>query len=268
MKTDIFIYDASVVSSDKEARKRVKEMCFNNNIKCIETSDFNKSNQDDVQTDIIIVHLGYITNRSISKIKNELNILRKNYEDSLILGVSSADNFRDEAMKNGVPSFSYSQLLNKLEKAIEVRGENTLKKVLKEIIDSLEYKNKLLQLFLPIDIDIQALEKLSKENKMGLAVKYLKEMLKGAEEVNRFADKFTEAKEHIGKVTDEGLKKKLNDLIGDDEHCSKLYGLLEIFDTYKEKVDDLDETNVQSMLNYFEDEVFESYHDWYCKLVE
>jgi hypothetical protein len=141
------------------------------------------------------------------------------------------------------------------------------------------FRNALLHLFLPLDIDMQALgllwedwQKPEKDRRYNKdPVDYLKAILKDAHE-NHYKNKFKEAKDFINSITYAKLQTLLKDkkYIGNDDGSSILYGFLECLDNLKEKVEssDLFKDDVQEMLRYFKNNGYDSFHDWYCALAE
>lgn len=121
----------------------------------------------------------------------------------------------------------------------------------------------LFALFLPLDLDTQALNKLLNNKK--IAVKYLKEML--AEEDSLFINKFENAKKDIEGITDENYRKKLGALF--DKKGSYIHNFLTLLDILtamnKQKKEGLTEMDLEN--NQFGSAV-NSFQCWYCKFTK
>jgi hypothetical protein len=118
----------------------------------------------------------------------------------------------------------------------------------------------LLPMLLPLDIDMQALEMVWKdEGRKSDAVKYLDDMVNGY-----YKDKFKKIMEQKKNITDESLKNRLNKIIGDDEN-GLLHGFLGCLDEKKGK--NLVDKDVEEVVGYFkkQNENY-SFHAWYCEL--
>lgn len=129
-----------------------------------------------------------------------------------------------------------------------------------------------LHLFLPLDIDMQALEILwndGEKRKANKHIEYLKEMLENAIG-DHYKSKFDKTKKLIDEITDGKLKTRLLKVIGGKENNQVLYGFLECVDNLKEKEEysKLVDKDVQELHEYFKTKGHDSFHDWYCALAE
>ncbi|MBF8275355.1 MAG: hypothetical protein HW390_428 [Candidatus Brocadiaceae bacterium] len=120
-------------------------------------------------------------------------------------------------------------------------------------IKAVEKLRLILTLFLPLDIDLQALtdERLTDKSK------YLKEMLSDVED-SFFMNKFENSRKGIEGITDENYGKKLNDLF--DKNSFDIHNFLNSLDKRKANLmgEELNE-------KFWED--ITSFHDWYSQLV-
>lgn len=151
---------------------------------------------------------------------------------------------------------------------------------------SLDYQikkisNIILHLFLPLDVDMQALEILWDEGKSDKAKKqkavdYLKEMLTDTTDTDDkfYQKKFTKARTLINEMPDGDLKNKIQDkhLLGSEEKKdgAVLHNFLVQLDKLREKTKgaDLCEEDVKNLLEYFNKQDYKSFHDWYCALAK
>jgi hypothetical protein len=131
----------------------------------------------------------------------------------------------------------------------------------------------LLHLFLPLDIDMQALGILWNErDEKAKAVSYLKDMLDDAGR-DHYKNKFDKVKALKGEIIDNKLQTELDSLIGNDKDDSVLYDFLTCLDDLKEKskYSILSKKDVQKVVNYLSEGLEKenySFHDWYCALAE
>lgn len=138
----------------------------------------------------------------------------------------------------------------------------------------------ILSFFLPLDIDMQALELLcndEEKRKRNDHIKYLKDMLKDAED-GFYKKKWDNCKSEAVKLLEQipkgDNKNKLVALLGiTDGENSCIYGFLNMLDENKGK--DIKEDKVTSVISYFENQChvkywndINSFHNWYCSLAE
>lgn len=131
-----------------------------------------------------------------------------------------------------------------------------------------------LRLFLPLDIDMQALA----DDRVTDKKKYLQEMFADATEVDFYKNKLSnchsEASKFIEQMPDENNKTKLKTLLGiDNKETSCIYNFLNLLDITKGKT--LEKKDIDAVLKYFEQccndgyyKDINSFHDWYCALAE
>jgi hypothetical protein len=119
--------------------------------------------------------------------------------------------------------------------------------------------NNLLSLFLPLDIDMQALGEIKDDQKR---IKYMADMFEGFD--GCYEDKYTEACNIIN--SNEDLKKNQNIT----QHIKEIRGLLQELDKKKENFANqksLSLENIKEILNY-EINGYGNFHAWYKGLVE
>lgn len=151
--------------------------------------------------------------------------------------------------------------------------EDAFNTALHEMIDYFKKHSKkslianILHFFLPLDIDMQAMEIIWDEKK-DKSKAYLTEMLKEAEK--KYVEKFDEAQKLKADIHDTELKNKLEDMLGADRSNSTLYKFLKCLDNLKEKAKDseISEEDVKKVLEYFNSVGYNSFHKWYCALAK
>lgn len=198
--------------------------------------------------DILIYHAGGSAGISEEKASDNIDKLLKNGVDKYcFIYLSDGPGYRDEgsekdlkiissvtdfandikALKNSMNNITYFELL-------KIYCKN---KVEKKPFYSLQY------LFLPLDIDMQALKILLNGDKKKESVKYLKEMLDNVED-SFFMNKFKEAKKLIKRMPEE----------------NHIYNFMSSLDKKKTEV---------VIEKELEEEFWKgitSFHDWYLKL--
>ncbi len=256
--SSIFIYDGSNAKEDIQHRKQIKNICTLNLLLFSETLGIQTVTVADA--DIVIVHLGFATGRRLEAAGTEIQeIKRETKYSAVIVGVSSDPEFIEKSWECGFPAFYYSDVIHLLTKAIEENklSKKSLKLCLEEIIKNYKQITNIIRNFLPLDIDIQALS----DKKLTNKVKYLKEMFKDTEK-GFYTKKLEIVNNLINKMVNGNNKDKINDLFTKDDYIKEFLNRL---DGMKEKIDTLNEQDVQNTISY-SSETFPSFCRWYTAL--
>ncbi len=161
----IFIRDASGVPRDIESREQIKSICALNDIACSETAV--KPYKVEINNaEIIIAHLGNVGGGIIENVSDALHKLQSINSKALIIAESSGDTSLNESRRLGFPSFKYPDLIRILEEGVKLVTTNkSLRQSIEEIISGKASVSRILSLFLPLDIDLQAIARV--RNKTG-----------------------------------------------------------------------------------------------------
>ncbi len=220
---------------------------------------------DSLAVRLIISHIGWRSNWDVDKIDSGCRNLIESLIDNKVSyelkgGVSNGPDFQRAADKY----FDFTCYISDCETIIENSRseEECFNKFLelskKKSIERL--KSQLLHLFLPLDIDMQALEILNKKKKNGEKAKrseeYLAEMY---EDKIKYSQKLLDLQEKAKELPQEIDKDHFNKLCGiTNENVYKFFEML-----------DRKETDHNKLLKHkWGINGVTSFHDWFCKLAE
>lgn len=171
-----------------------------------------------------------------------------------------------------------SQEIPDLPKAIE-KAES------RKIRENMEFcKSYLLHLFLPLDIDMQALEILSNKKDNGETIDYLTNADDGMlrDKTVNYKEKLEKARKEIAEVPEFKDNPVLKKLLGMDTEKSKISEFLFLLDEKKQKVINggtIEDSDIIDIIAHFskdggwkvegaKPEIITSFHNWYCALAE
>lgn len=254
--SSLFIYDGSNTKEDIQHREQIKNICTSYVVLFSETLGTQTVTVADA--DIVIVHLGFATGRKSEAVGTEIQeIKRETKYSAVIVGVSSDPAFIEKSWKCGFPAFYYSNVIHLLEKAIKESelSEKSLNVCLEEIIKNYKQITNIIRDFLPLNIDIQAFKKVTNK------VKYPKEMLKDTEK-GFYTKKLEIVNNLINEMVNGNNKDKINDLFTKDNYIKEFLNRL---DEMKEKINTLEEKDVQNIISYSSTN-FPSFCHWYTSL--